>query len=72
MISNFPEKFKPAFVSVGDLSSSEVLNMLHPKPSVSEMDENTKCVWNYLVVFINTADHAGKNYDEFFVLTLHF
>lgn len=60
MISNFPEKFKPAFVHVGELSSSDVLKMLHPKPNESEMNDNTERIWNYLIVFINSADHAGK------------
>ena len=59
VISHFPEAFKAAFVFSGKITSSDVIKMLHPKPSTADMDESIKHVWKYLLTFLGAADERG-------------
>ena len=59
VISHFPEPFKSVFVFSGIITSSDVIKMLHPKPSTADMDEGIKHVWKYLLTFLGAADERG-------------
>lgn len=60
MICHFPDVFKPAFVFSGEVTSLDVLRILHPRPSEIEMNESTKRVWKYVRTFIETTDSNGN------------
>ena len=59
LISHFPEVLKPAFVSKGTVGATDVRRLLQPNPSTTEMDEKQHNVWQYLLSFIEGANHAG-------------
>ena len=54
MIYHFPDVFKPAFVFSGQVSPADVLKILHPRPDESEMNEHTKRIWKYVVLFVES------------------
>ena len=50
LISHFPDEFKRAFVSDGQINGNDVIRLLRPKP-ITEMIEKKKIVWECLLFF---------------------
>ena len=59
ILAHFPKIFKPAFVFSGKITSSEVINMLHPKIDTDDMEESIKQVWRYLLTFLGGSNERG-------------
>lgn len=59
MICHFPDVFFKAFVFSGEVTPSQVLEILKSRPDESEMNENSKRVWKYMTKFVEDADSRG-------------
>jgi len=51
--------FFKAFVFSGEVTPSQVLEILKSRPDESEMNENSKRVWKYMTKFVEDADSRG-------------
>ena len=55
VVYNYSKVFKGEFVCNHKVTSSDIIKMLQPNPNAVSMNENVKCVWEYLMTFLNGA-----------------